>query len=89
MALTITVNISDSDETILKNSLLDIEDWVQKAVVGKINKCKKRFVAEAQQVLTADPSVETMPANADGIIAAVAARPDYKDRVARDAEENQ
>lgn len=87
MALIITVNISDLDETALKNDLLDIEDWVQRAVAGKINKCKKRLVAQSQQVLTADPNVENMPANDAGIIAAATSRPDYKDRVARDAEE--
>jgi hypothetical protein len=87
MAVTVTVNISDADEKALLNDLLDIDDWVQAAVLGKINNCKKRMAIEATAVLKADASVETMPATDDGLIAALLARPDYKNRVARDAAE--
>jgi hypothetical protein len=87
MAVTVTVNISDADEKAMLNDLLDIDDWVQQAVVGKINNCKKRMAIEATAVLKADASVETMPATDDGLIDALLARPDYKNRVARDAAE--
>ena len=86
MALTITVNISDDDNLALDNDLLDIDDWVQKAVVGKISNCKKRMALEATQVLTADASKTDMPADDDGLIAALAARDDYKNRVEREEE---
>jgi hypothetical protein len=87
MALTVTVNISDADEEVMLNDLLDIDDWVQKAVTGKINNCKKRMAAQAAAVLKADASVETMPATDDGLIASLLARPDYENRTARDAVE--
>ena len=87
MALTITVNISDADEKAMLNDLLDIDDWVQKAVLGKINNCKKRMAQSATAVLKADDSVETMPATDDGLIAALFARDDYKNRAERDAAE--
>ena len=86
MAVTVTVNISDADEKAMLNDLLDIDDWVQKAVVGKVNNCKKRMAAQAAAVLKADARVETMPATDDGLITALVARPDYKNRAARDAE---
>ena len=86
MALTITVDISDADQKALLNDLLDIDAWVQSAVAGKINNCKKRMAASAAAVLKADASVETMPATDDGLVAALLARPDYKTRAARDAE---
>jgi len=35
MAQTITVSISDTDEKLLKNDLLDVNQWVQDAVTGK------------------------------------------------------
>ena len=35
--LTITVKVSDTDQTVLKNDLLDIDTWVQDAMTGKIN----------------------------------------------------
>jgi hypothetical protein len=86
MSITVTVNISDADEQALLNDLLDIDAWVQSAVAGKVNNCKKRMAASAAAVLKADASVETMPATDDGLITALVARPDYKNRAARDAE---
>jgi len=86
MALTVTINISDLDEKILLNDLLDIDDWVQLAVLGKINNCKKRMANGATAVLKADASVETMPATDDGLISALLSRDDYKNRAERDAD---
>ena len=88
MALTITVNIYNLDEKVMLNDLLGIDDWVQAAVVGKINNCKKRMANEATAILKADPSIESMPATDDGLIAALFDRDDYKNRAERDAEEN-
>ena len=85
MALTVTISISDLDEKILLNDLLDIDDWVQLAVLGKINNCKKRMANGATAVLKADASVETMQATDDGLISALLARDDYKNRAERDA----
>lgn len=84
MAVTITVQVSTTNEKILLNDLLDIDDWVQKAVAGKINNCKKRMAIQATVVLKADSDVETMPATDDGLIAALLARDDYKNRAARE-----
>ncbi len=85
MALTITVNISDAEEACLKNDLLDIDDWVQKAVIGKIKNCKKRLIREWQPKMFADPNVTSIPGDEDGFVDAVFAHPDYKDRTERDA----
>ena len=85
MAITVTVEINDLNEKILLNDLLDIDDWVQKAVVGKINNCKTRMADNASAILKADASVETMPATDDGLVEALLARSDYKNRAARDA----
>ena len=37
---TITVKIDDTDEKVMLNDLLDIDEWVQLAVTGKINNIK-------------------------------------------------
>ena len=87
MTLTITVDITDADQVALDNDLLDVDDWVQQAVIGKINNCKKRMAQEATQVLKADASVTNMPADDDGLIAALAARDDYKNRVEREEDD--
>jgi hypothetical protein len=87
MAVTVTVNINDLDEKVMLNDLLGIDDWVQAAVLGKINNCKKRMAAQATEVLKADAAVETMPATDDGLVNALLARDDYKNRAERDAAE--
>ena len=87
MAITVTVEINDHNEKVLLNDLLDIDDWVQQAVVGKINNCSKRMAQNATAILKADASVETMPATDAGLINALLARDDYKNRAERDAAE--
>ena len=86
MALTITVNITDAEQLCLLNDLLDIEDWVQKAVKGKISQCRKRMIREWQPKLFNDPKVLTIPAKESKFIALVMKRADYKNRKQRDAE---
>ena len=78
--------ISTTEESVLKNDLLDIQDWWDNALAGKINNCKKRMIQEWNPKLMADPEVEAIPANEDDFIALVVARDDYKNRVERDAE---
>ena len=85
MAVTVTVEISDHNEKVLLNDLLDIDDWVQQAVVGKINNCGKRMATQATAILKADESVESMPATDEGLQKALLARDDYKNRAERDA----
>jgi hypothetical protein len=85
MAITITVSITDADQAVLLNDLLDIDAWVQAAVVGKVANCKTRMATEAASALKADPSISTMPATDDGLCAALMARDGYQNRAARDA----
>ena len=78
--------LSSTEEAVLKNDLLDIQDWVDKAIDGKVNNCKKRMIAEWLPKLYADDSVSSIPASEDEIVAMIVARDDYKDRAARDEE---
>lgn len=87
MTKTYTVEISDHNEKVLLNDLLDVNDWIQKAVIGKINNCSKRMANEATTILKADPSVENMPATDEGLQKALLSRDDYKNRAERDASE--
>ena len=79
--------LSSTEESVLKNDLADVQDWVDKAIDGKVNNCKKRMIREWLPKLYADDSVSSIPASEDEIVALVVARSDYKDRAARDAEE--
>ena len=88
MALTITVSISDTDEKIMKNDLLDLDQWVQEAVTGKINNAWKRFQSEWTTKLMNDETfTDSIPSNQTDFVNLVIARADYKTRLER-AEEN-
>jgi len=60
MALNITITIDDTNEKVLKNDLLDINQWVQDAVVGKQNNCWKRFQQEWTTKLMNDESLQML-----------------------------
>ena len=85
MALTITVSINDTDEKILKNDLLDLNQWVQDAVTGKINNSWKRFQSEWTTKLMNDETfTDSIPSNQTDFVNLVTARADYKNREDRD-----
>ena len=85
--LIITVTINDTDQKCMKNDLLDINDWVQKAIEGKIHNCWKRFQREWTDRLMNDESfTDSIPSNKTDFVNLVTAREDYKDRATRDAE---
>ena len=83
--LTLTIEVDDTDQTVLKNDLLDINDWVQEAMTGKINNCWKRMQTEWTTKLMNDSSFTApIPSNQADFVALVTARSDYKNRKARD-----
>ena len=87
---TITIEISSTDETVLKNDIANIDTWVQDAVSGKINNCWKRMQKEWTEKLMDDDSfTDPIPSNKDDFINLVTSREDYEDRAARDAKANQ
>ena len=77
--------LTATEESVLKNDLLDPQDWVAKAIDGKVANCTKRMIAEWLPKLYADESVAQIPASEDEIVALVVARDDYKNRADRDA----
>jgi len=85
--LIITVTINDTDQKCMKNDLLDINDWVQKAVEGKIHNCWKRFQRDWTTKLMDDETfTDPLPSSKSAFVDLVLSRPDYKDRATRDAE---
>ena len=83
--LTLTIKISDTDQTVLKNDLLDIDTWVQDAMTGKINNCWKRMQREWTDKLMNDESfTDSIPSNKKDFVTLVTSRSDYQDRKARD-----
>ena len=85
MALNISGSISDTDEKLLLNDLLGIQDWVDGALTGKINNCWKRFQTEWTTKLLNDESVSAISASREEFVEQVTNRSDYKNRAQRDA----
>ena len=83
--ITITIKVSDTDQTVLKNDLLDIDAWVQAAMTGKINNCWKRMQQEwTTKLMNDDSFTDSIPSNKADFVTLVTSRSDYKDRKARD-----
>ena len=56
----------------------NIEEWVYGAVLGMVNRGKKKMISQYHPIIMADPSVTTMPATEDGLITMILARSDYQ-----------
>tara|TARA_R110000751_G_scaffold210946_3_gene314560 strand:+ start:1214 stop:1480 length:267 start_codon:yes stop_codon:yes gene_type:complete len=83
--LTLTIKVDDTNQTVLKNDLLDINDWVQAAMTGKINNCWKRMQQEWTTKLMNDSDfTDRIPSNKADFVTLIVARSDYKNRVDRD-----
>lgn len=87
MPTTITITLSDADIQALAHDVVEPEQWIRNAVAGKIAACTKRMILDAREVLDNDPAVDTVPADRDALITAYTARPDYRNRKKRDADE--
>ena len=79
MAYTIKITFTDEDQTILKDQLPDIKEWVENAVSGEKNRSWKTFHAHWMEVLLADESfTDGIPSNQKDFTDLVIARSDYK-----------
>jgi len=86
MAITVTISIDDTDEKVLLNDILNIQEWVQGAVDGKINNCWKRMQQNWTTNLMNDESfTDNIPSNKADFVTLVVARDDYQTRAERDA----
>ena len=86
-----TVSLTDVQQTILSNDLYNdtdnagLDKWIQDAVDGKINNCWKRMQQNWTTKLMDDPSFnDPIPSNQTDFVNLGTARPDYKNRKARE-----
>jgi len=73
-----SITISSTEEKALLDSILDIDDWIAKAISGKIWSCTGRLKENWNPILFADESVDSIPANDADYITLVTSRDDYK-----------
>jgi len=85
--ITLTVDVTDTEQAILLNDLTDIDDWLQAAMLGKKNNCWKRMQQEwTMKLMNDDSFTDSIPSNQAAFVTLVTARDDYKTRTERDAE---
>ena len=85
------ITLTDLEQKILSNDLYNdtdnagIDDWLDKAIEGKISNCWKRMQTEWTTKLMNDSSfTDPIPSNQADFVALITARSDYKNRKARD-----
>jgi len=82
-----TVVISQADQDVLEDAIIDVNQWIQDAVIGKINHSKNNMISARTSILKDDPSITSMPADDDELVVEIKKHKNYKNRVARDADE--
>jgi hypothetical protein len=80
--------IEDHEDQALRAYYIDPEITLVELMENKIALRKAAFTKEYTQQLIEDPAVTTIPTTQDGIIDLIVKKPEYKNRVARDAEFN-
>ena len=85
------LSLTDLQQKILSDSLYNdtdnagIDDWLQKAIDGKVNNCWSRMQSTWTQKLMDDDSfTDPIPSNQEDFVNLVTARSDYKTRKQRD-----
>jgi hypothetical protein len=72
------ITISDLLGNCILAYVQSIEEFAIGALMGHVNRGKKRMIAKYHPIIMADASVTTMPATEAGLIAMILARSDYQ-----------
>ena len=72
------ITISDLSGNCILAYVQNLEEWVYGALLGMVNRGKKKMIAQYHPIIMDDASVTTMPATADGLITMILARSDYR-----------
>ena len=72
------INLSDLAGNCILSSVQNLEEWVIGALMGQVNRGKKKMINKYHPIIMDDASVTTMPATEDGLITMILARDDYQ-----------
>ena len=85
--ITLSVTCTDTEQAVLLNDLLNINDWLQAAMVGKKANSWKRMQQEWTTKLMNDSDfTDSIPSNQADFVTLVTGRSDYLTRTQRDAQ---
>ena len=71
------ITIEDLSANCILAYVQNLEEWVYGALLGMINRGKKKMIAKYHPIIMDDDSVSTMPGTEDGLIEMILARSDY------------
>jgi hypothetical protein len=72
------IDLTDIDANCILAYIQDIPDWLIGALMGQVNRGKKKMISKYHPIIMADSSVTTMPGTEDGLITMILARSDYQ-----------
>ena len=72
------ITIADLSGNCILSSVQNLEEWIYGALLGMVNRGKKKMIAQYHPIIMDDASVATMPATEDGLITMILARSDYQ-----------
>ena len=88
--LKITITLNDTDQKILKNDLLDINEWCQNAITEKTNNSWKRMQSNwTTKLMNDDSFTDPIPSNKDDFVNLITARSDYQTRAEFEASQTE
>jgi hypothetical protein len=71
------INLADLSGNCILAHVQNLEEWVYGAILGMINRGKKKMITKYHPIILDDASVTTMPGTEDGLITMILARSDY------------
>jgi hypothetical protein len=71
------ITIPDLSGNCMLTYVQNLDEWVYGALLGMINRGKKKMIQKYHPIIMDDASVTTMPATEDGLITMILARADY------------
>ena len=71
------ITIADLSANCILAYVQNLEEWVIGALMGQVNRGKKKMIAKYHPIIMDDDSVTTMPGTEDGLITMILARADY------------
>lgn len=69
MALTITIELNDTDEKVMRYFAAVPEDWAENFIRARIFAAKQEIYQNEVRRMTADPSITSIPADIDTVVA--------------------
>jgi hypothetical protein len=72
------ITIPDLSGNCILAYVQNLEEWIYGAILGQVNRGKKKMIAKYHPIIMDDASVTVMPATEDGLITMILARGDYQ-----------